>query len=96
MAAYVIVQIDVHDTVTYERYKQLSGPSLVPFGGRFVVRGGAVTTLEGTWQPHRLVVVEFPDVATAQTWWASPEYAEAKALRQASASTEMLLVEGVQ
>lgn len=94
MAAYVLVQIEVHDPVTYERYKQLSGPSLRPFGGRFIVRGGPVETLEGTWHPGRLVVVEFPDAAAARTWWASPEYAEAKALRQASAHTELLLVEG--
>lgn len=95
MAAYVIVQIDVHDPVTYERYKQLSGPSMVPFGGRFLVRGGEVETLEGSWLPRRLVVLEFPDAAAARTWWASTEYAEGKALRQASAHTEMLLVEGV-
>jgi uncharacterized protein (DUF1330 family) len=95
MAAYVIVQIDVHDPVTYERYKQLSGPSMKPFGGRFLVRGGEVETLEGSWQPRRLVVLEFPDAAAARTWWASAEYAEGKALRQASAHTEMLLVEGV-
>lgn len=95
MAAYVIVQIDVHDPVTYEHYKQLSGPSMVPFGGRFLVRGGDVETLEGSWHPRRLVVLEFPDAAAARTWWASAEYAEGKALRQASAHTEMLLVEGV-
>jgi uncharacterized protein (DUF1330 family) len=95
MAAYVIVQIDVHDPATYERYKQLSGPSLVPFGGRFVVRGGEVQTLEGSWSPRRLVVLEFPDAAAVRRWWASEEYAEGKALRQASAHTEMVLVEGV-
>jgi len=95
MAAYVLVQIEVHDSLTYERYKQLSGPSLVPFGGRFIVRGGAVETMEGSWHPRRLVMIEFPDANAARTWWASPEYAEGKALRQASASTEMLLVEGV-
>jgi len=95
MAAYVIVQIDVHDPVRYERHKQLSGPSLVPFGGRFLVRGGGSEVLEGSWLPRRLVVLEFPDAAAARRWWASPEYAEAKALRQSSAHSEMLLVEGV-
>jgi uncharacterized protein (DUF1330 family) len=95
MPAYVIVQIAVHDPITYERYKLLSGPSLVPFGGRFIVRGGALEAMEGTWHPGRLVILEFPDTAAARAWWASPEYAEGKALRQASASTEMLLVDGV-
>ena len=95
MPAYVIVQIAVHDPVTYERYRQLSGPSLVPFGGRFIVRGGALETMEGTWHPGRLVILEFPDTAAARAWWASPEYADGKAHRQASANTEMLLVDGV-
>ncbi|NJD09209.1 MAG: DUF1330 domain-containing protein [Gemmatimonadetes bacterium] len=95
MAAYVLAQITVHDPVTYERYKALSGAALEPYGGRFLVRGGAVETMEGTWQPARLVVIEFPDAAAARAWWASPEYAEARALRQASAHTELLLAPGV-
>jgi uncharacterized protein (DUF1330 family) len=40
------------------------------------------------------VVLEFPTIEHARAWWASPEYAPAKALRQQSASTEMLLIEG--
>lgn len=95
MAAYVLVQIAIHDPVTYERYKALSGAALQPYGGRFLVRGGEVETIEGTWHPARLVVIEFPDAAAARAWWASPEYAEARTLRQASAHTELLLVEGV-
>jgi uncharacterized protein (DUF1330 family) len=60
-----------------------------------VVRGGATETVEGTWRPTRLVIVEFPSVDRAREWWGSPEYAAAKALRQACADTEMLLVEGL-
>jgi uncharacterized protein (DUF1330 family) len=95
MPAYVIVQIVVKDHITYERYRALVPPSIAAYGGRFVVRGGAVTTLEGTWAPKRLVMLEFPSVERAREWWASPEYAEAKALRQASSDAEMIVVEGV-
>jgi uncharacterized protein (DUF1330 family) len=95
MPAYVIVQITVHDTATYERYKELAPPSIAAYGGRYLVRGGPTQTLEGGWRPARFVVLEFPTADAARAWWASPEYAEAKALRQASAQTEMLLVEGV-
>lgn len=94
MPAYVIVQIVVNDPVRYDRYKEMTPGSIAAYGGRFVVRGAPVETLEGTWKPARFVVLEFPDAATARAWWASPEYAEAKALRQATASTEMILVEG--
>ena len=95
MPAYVVVQIDVHDPVAYEGYKALTPATIAAFGGRFVVRGGAVTALEGTWAPGRLVILEFATAERARAWWGSDEYGPAKALRQASASTEMILVEGV-
>ena len=95
MPAYVAVQIDVRDATTYERYKELAPPSIAAYGGRYLVRGGATTTLEGDWSPARFVILEFPSVEQARRWWDSREYAEAKALRQASASTQMLLVEGL-
>ena len=95
MAAFVIVDVEITDSVGYEEYKKLTPASLVPFGGRFVVRGGRVETLEGTWRPGRFVVLEFPTADRAKEWWASEAYRPAKALRQASARTEMILVEGV-
>jgi uncharacterized protein (DUF1330 family) len=95
MPAYVIVEIDVHDPVRYEDYKTMSTQSLARHDGRFIVRGGTVETLEGEWQPGRLVVLEFPSVAKAHEWWASDDYAPAKALRQDTATTRMILVNGV-
>jgi uncharacterized protein (DUF1330 family) len=95
MPAYVIVDINVRDRETYERYKQLAAPSVAAYGGRYLVRGGATETLEGDWRPSRFVILEFPSVRQGRAWWDSPEYGPAKALRQACADTEMLLVEGV-
>jgi uncharacterized protein (DUF1330 family) len=95
MAAYIVVQVDVTDPVRYESYKQMVPASLAKYGGRFIVRGGKTHTLEGTWAPRRFVIVEFPSLERANAWWASPEYAEAKALRQATSSTQMIVVEGV-
>jgi uncharacterized protein (DUF1330 family) len=95
MPAYVVVQITVQDPETYERYKRLAPPSIARYGGQYVIRGGATEILEGSWNPGRFVVLRFPSAAQARAWWSSPEYAEAKALRQMSARTEMLLVEGL-
>jgi uncharacterized protein (DUF1330 family) len=95
VAAYVIVQVEVNDPVRYEDYKMMVPPSLAKFGGRFLVRGGKTHTLEGKWAPKRFVMVEFPSVEQAKAWWASPEYAEAKALRQATAESMMIVAEGV-
>ena len=95
MAAYIIVEVEVTDTAAYEHYKQMVPSSLAVYGGKFVVRGGTPGTLEGDWQPQRIVVLEFPSLERARQWWASREYAEAKALRQRSARTRMIAVEGV-
>jgi uncharacterized protein (DUF1330 family) len=65
------------------------------YGGRYVVRGGATEVLEGDWIPNRLVVLEFPTVAQAQAWWASPEYSVAKEIRRRAARTDMVLVAGM-
>jgi uncharacterized protein (DUF1330 family) len=95
MSAYVVVEIVIEDPARYERYKVLAPPSIALYGGRYLVRGGPITTLEGSWQPGRFVILEFPTAEGARAWWDSPEYAEAKALRQACAQTDMLLVDGL-
>jgi uncharacterized protein (DUF1330 family) len=94
MSAYIVVQVEVTEPAGYDEYKKMVPSSLAAYGGKFVVRGGACETLEGSWQPRRLVVLEFPSVARAKEWWASSEYRDAKALRQRTAKTEMIVVEG--
>jgi uncharacterized protein (DUF1330 family) len=95
MSAYVVVEIAITDPQTYERYKQLAPPTIAAYGGRYLARGGATEALEGTWSPPRFVILEFPSAERARAWWSSPEYAPAKAMRQASTETRMLLVEGL-
>ena len=95
MTAYVIVDIDVHDPKVYEKYKGLAPPAIAAHGGRYLVRGGEVTVLEGEWRPKRFVILEFPTADAAKRWWGSTEYAEAKRLRQQSATTSMFVVDGV-
>jgi uncharacterized protein (DUF1330 family) len=95
MPAYVIAHIDVKDPGRYEDYKRMSPISIEKYGGRFIARGGKTEILEGTWQPKRLVLLEFPSVERAREWWASDDYAPAKALRQATSSGDMVIVEGL-
>ena len=95
MPAYVILNIEIRDPAQYDTYKNMAPSSVQAFGGRYIVRGGAVDVLEGRWSPRRIVVLEFPDRRTAHDWWNSSEYADAKELRQSIAYTEMIIVEGV-
>ena len=95
MAAYVVANIEVIDKERYENYKQMSLASIQPFGGRFIVRGAPTETLEGDWTPNRFVVIEFPTLEKAKAWWSSAEYAPAKKLRQETARSQMIVVDGV-
>ncbi len=95
MPAYVIVEVDIEDHSIYEEYKKLTPAAIVAYDGKFIVRGPQVECLEGDWHPERLVVLEFSSVERAKQWWSSPEYSKAKSLRQQSAKTKMILVEGV-
>lgn len=95
MSAYVIVDINVHEPVEYEEYRRTAAPTLTPYGGRYIVRGGATRVLEGAWTPHRLVVLAFPSMERALAWWDSPEYRPVRAIRQRTTATSMILVEGI-
>jgi uncharacterized protein (DUF1330 family) len=94
MSAYVILDIEVTDPVVYEEYKKQSTGAAAAFGGRFVVRGGKAEAWEGGWHPSRVVVLEFESVARAKEWYESELYRPARALREASARTRMVVVEG--
>ena len=95
MSAYVIAEIEVTDPETFEEYRKLVPPTIEAFGGRYVVRGGAIGSLEGGWQPKRMVVVEFDDAGRAKAWHDSELYAPARALREASTNSRMIVVDGL-
>ena len=95
MAAYLVVQIDVQDQGEFDTSEVMAAPAITAYGGKYLVRGGAITLLEGDWKPERFVIVEFESTERAMQWWNSEEYGEAKNLRQRIATTRMILVEGV-
>jgi uncharacterized protein (DUF1330 family) len=92
---YVVADIEVQDPDAYEEYKTLSTRAVDAYGGHWLVRGGAVDGLEGDWRPNRLVVIEFDDEDAARRWYDSPEYTEARGVRQRCAESSLMLVQGV-
>jgi uncharacterized protein (DUF1330 family) len=94
MTAYVIADVRVTDPAACEPYRPLVAASIARFGGRFLVRGGAVELLEGEVQPERIVVIEFADAETARRWYRSEEYQRALKIRQAASRGRLFLVEG--
>lgn len=94
MPAYIVVDALVTDPAAYEQYKKLSPGAVAKHGGRFLARGGRTEVLEGGWQPNRVVILEFPDVAAARAFYDGPEYREAREARKDAADFNMILVEG--
>jgi uncharacterized protein (DUF1330 family) len=96
MAAYVISEISVIlDPILMEKYRALAQTTIKKYGGRYVVRGGAIEKVEGESAPHTIVIVEFPTMSTAHEWYRSPEYAEALTISPKAISRRLLFVEGV-
>jgi len=95
MTAYVIVHGHVTDAEKYEQYKAMTPSTLEQYGGRFIVRGGEREDLEGGWEVSRVVILEFPSMEAARTWYDSPEYRAAREVRAGAADVTFTLVEGV-
>lgn len=94
MSAYVIANVKIEDQARYDRYRGKVAATVAAYGGRFLVRGGAIEPIEGTWRPARLVVLEFADMATAKRWYHSPEYQGIVGDRIAATESHLVFVEG--
>lgn len=95
MAAYLIADIEVTDRAGFAEYQQKVPATIAAYGGRYLVRGGAVEVLEGSWSPKRCVVIEFPSMAQLKTWYASPEYQPLIAIREHTSLSGLVITEGV-
>jgi len=95
-AAYIIADVKVSDPEQYKQYMALSPGAIAAAGGEFVVRGGRHETLEGAWQPNRLVVLRFPSYEAAKAFYDSEIYKAAKARRAgATEFFNMVVVEAM-
>jgi uncharacterized protein (DUF1330 family) len=94
MAAYVIGDIEVTDPAAFQEYRNRLGATIEQYGGRFVIRGGRVNSKEGDWQPHRLLMLEFPSFEQAERWYNSSEYKPLIAIREKAARTHLIIAEG--
>jgi len=94
VAGYLIANIEVTDPAGFEQYRQKVSPLVAQFGGRYIVRGGDVRHLEGNLPIHRLVVLEFPSVEAAQSFYDSAEYQPLLKLRLASTKSDLILAAG--
>ena len=94
MPGYLIANIEVTDAAGFDEYRDKVSPLIAQFGGRYIVRGGEVRTLEGHLPIRRLVVLEFPSVEAAQRFYDSPEYQPLLKIRLASTRSDVVLAAG--
>ena len=94
MPAYVISDVRPLDPDAIRAYRDLAQATIAKYGGRYIVRGGAIDRVEGDWNPNMLVVAEFPSMDRAREWYRSPEYAEALKLRETALQRNLIFVEG--
>jgi uncharacterized protein (DUF1330 family) len=95
MTAYLISDISMRDADAFQNYRTRASASIAAYGGRYLARGGAIETLEGTWNPRTIIIVEFPTVEQAHAWYRSTEYASALEVRDDALSRNLILVEGI-
>ena len=95
MSAYLIAEVEVTDPAVFEQYRAGVPATIAAYGGKYLVRGGALEALEGTWQPKRVILLQFDSMARLKEWYQSKEYAPLIALRKAGAKTNVIAIEGV-
>jgi len=92
---YMVVHLNVTDPAMFEQYRDKVPATIAQYGGRYLVRGGEMETLEGGELPPRTVVLEFDSVEAAKTWYDSPEYQAILKLRTDASTGHAQIVEGV-
>ena len=93
--AYLIAEVNVTDAATFKDYASQVPGTFAPFGGKYLVRAGKVTPLEGEAPKGNVVVIAFDSVQKALDWENSPAYGAIRPIRQKSAKTRNFIVEGV-
>ena len=94
MSAYVIFDVEIRDMVRYQDFMKAVKPAIEAAGARYLARGGAHTVHEGDWQPRRIVVLEFPSIASWERFYTGP-YQAFKAIRDECSSARLVSVEGL-
>jgi len=94
MAAYMIIETQVKDKDMYQEYIDKVPAIIKKFKGRYLARGGNVISLSEGWNPERVIIIEFESAQNIKECFNSPEYLKIAPLRQKSAITKAVIVEG--
>jgi len=85
----------ISNVALFDDYLAKVVPMVERFGGRYLTKAGSHEILEGDWRPNRVVIIEFPDIASIKNWYRAPEYQPLIALRRSAATDVMIILEGL-
>ena len=96
MSAYVIFDVEIRDMTRYQEFMKAVKPALDAAGAHYLARGGAHKIYEGDWAPRRIVILEFPSLATGEAFYNGPTYQGLKAIRDECSSARLVSVDGLE
>lgn len=95
MSAYVIFDVEIFDMAQYQTFMAGVKPALEAAGGRYLARAGEHRVYEGDWDPRRIVILEFPDLAAFESFYHGPVYQNLKSVRDACSRARLVAVQGL-
>ncbi len=95
MSAFLFANITINDPDKFALYRDQVGPVIAAYGGRYLVRGGAIHPIEGTPGLNRVVILQFDSMAALEKFYHSPEYAPLITLRQSCTVSNAAMIEGI-
>ena len=95
MSAYVVFDVEIRDMSRYQDFMKQVKPALDAAGARYLARGGTHKVYEGDWEPRRIVILEFPSIATWEEFYNGPVYQGLKSIRDECSSARLVGVEGL-
>ena len=91
--AYMFIGIDIHDEAGMAKYVEGAPPILASYGGQILAVDNNAELLDGQYKRERMVLLGFPSLQQARTFWASAEYQPMKVLRERSSEQDCILIE---
>jgi len=94
MPVYLIIDVAIKDQEVYGEFVAGVPAVVEKYGGRYLARSGEISVMVGDWQPERIVLIQFESIDQVQEFFASPEYLALVPLREKSATSRAIIVEG--
>ena len=95
MKGYVFGLLYMESWAWYEEYLPATAKLINDHGGSYLASGVKPEMQEGDEQPSAYVLLEFPDLLSAQKWYEDPKYKPLIDLRNSGGRSEIYIFPGV-